>query len=629
MKKVIMLCCLFLLVFPSFAYAEEGKENSCKSKELLSDERRLQIKEFQDKDSTVQESYTIDIFEGFWNIVGINSVSSLVFGNPYCLWTEDNSPLVYGIFPEYYKDNIIDPMFNFFTSLFVGLLTLAMMIFSAKRMINPFNKNQFVDEFLQYFMAAALITLFWGAIEYVFLINETIVATFREFLLSQGIDLGGVAIFASQDDFNFTDIVIIFAEWILMVFLNAIYLLRLFLITILMGMGGLAIISLLFPESRHIFTLWIQDTVGSIFMQSIHALYCTFILLIFSTVSGEFSVFFKLFCLILFIPLTNFLQGIFKLSSGGVLTGIGLNGVNSIAAAVSFGKSMKSLNHKTPNMGQLNETKISALAKGTNSKPWQKTTNLLAKTGMYAGGAAGLVLGPSGAIIGGTIASKMLPATLQAPRNIAGGLKGLKDTFGAAKSKGMPNVMSNIQDKRNFYGNVGESLGTMVGQGKMGRQIGNFASGVSNKRILNSSELGGLSGLSIRDLASRYPESEFIFKQTNEGSGLYKVNSDGEDSLISPIGAADTSLANGETRCIDYKSGGSGIEFDSSKGTYNHSERTSPLDRTSDAYIQNSYGTRFADPTFNAKRMNPDDYFKENLNNSVPKPDEHRHPGFV
>jgi len=318
-------------------------------------------------------------------------------------------------------------------------------------------------------------------------------------------------------------------------------------------MGGLAIISLLFPESRHIFTLWIQDTVGSIFMQSIHALYCTFILLIFSTVSGEFSVFFKLFCLILFIPLTNFLQGIFKLSSGGVLTGIGLNGVNSIAAAVSFGKSMKSLNHKTPNMGQLNETKISALAKGTNSKPWQKTTNLLAKTGMYAGGAAGLVLGPSGAIIGGTIASKMLPATLQAPRNIAGGLKGLKDTFGAAKSKGMPNVMSNIQDKRNFYGNVGESLGTMVGQGKMGRQIGNFASGVSNKRILNSSELGGLSGLSIRDLASRYPESEFIFKQTNEGSGLYKVNDGGEDSLISPIGAADTSLANGETRCIDYR----------------------------------------------------------------------------
>lgn len=617
-----------MLVFPSFAYAEEGKENSCQSKELLSDERRLQIKEFQDKDATIPESYTIDIFEGLWNIVGINSVSSLVFGNPYCLWTEDDSPLIYGIFPEHYKEQIIDPMFNFFTSLFTGLLVLAMMIFSVKRMINPFNKNLYIDEFLMYILAAVLITLFWGAIDYVFLFNETIVATFRNFLLGQGINLDGVAIFASQDDFNFTDIVIIFAEWVLMVFLNAIYLLRLFLITVLMGIGGLAIVSLLFPESRHIFTLWIQDTLGAIFMQSIHALYCMFILLVFSTVSGEFSVFFKLFCLILFLPLTSFLQGIFKLSSGGTLTAVGLNGVNTIAATASFAKSMKSLQHRTPNIGQLNETKISALAKGNNSMPWKKTTNLLAKTGMYAGGAAGLVLGPGGSILGGMAGAKILTSTLQAPRNMAAGLKGLKDSIGNAKSKGMPNVMGNIQEKRNFYGNVGESVGAMFGQGKMGRQIGNFASGVSNKRILNSSELGGLGGLTIRDLASRYPESEFIFKQTNEGSGFYKVN-DGEDILISPIGAADTTLADGETRYIDYKSGNSGIEFDSSKGTYSPSERTSPLERTSDAYIQNSFGSRYADPSFDAKRMNPDDYFKENIGNNLPKPDEYRHPGFV
>lgn len=627
MKKVLSILFLLLVAFPSFVYAEEGNEKSCR--ELMDADRLAQIKEFKDEDATIQESYTIDIFEGLWNIAGINSIDSLIFGNPFCLWVGSDVSMVYGIFPSEYQTSIVDPIFKFFTSLFVLALVLAMMIFSLKKMMSPINKNDFVNEFLFYVTTGFLIVVYYWASDYIFLLNEAIVNTFRNLLLNQGINIRGVDIFASQDDFNFTDIIVIFAEWILMLFLNAIYGMRVMLVTILLGLGGLAIISLLFQETRHIFALWLQDLLGAIFMQSIHAFYLTIILLLFSTVSGELAIVLKMISLILFIPLSTWLQNLLRLSSGGVLTSIGMNGVNTIATTVATARSFNSKKINTPKMGQLAETKISALGKGANSTMWTKATSFASKAGVVTGVAAGSVLGPGGAILAGTAGSKLFSSTLQVPRNVAAGLKGSYDTVKDARKNGFSNVMSNIQQKQLFFGNMGESMGTMVGRGEVGRKMGNFASGITNERILNSSELGGLRGITIQQMASRFPEADFIFKQTNEGSGFYLTQNQ-QDTLISPIGAADPNLSNGETRCIDYKGGRANMEYDPVNQKYPLNESSSQLSRLSEAYIKTNTGERYMDTSFDAKRMNPDEYFQSsNQNNNVTKPENSRHPGFV
>lgn len=600
------------------------------------------VNKYQDVDSSLQEAYTIDIIQIIWNVANINTLNTLIFGNPYCIWFDNpDEKLVFGIFTEEQKTKIIDPVFSMFTGLFMVALVASMMITGIKMAFKGFgSKVEFTEELFMYISVFVLLIGYWLLIEQILNINWAITGGFREFLLAQGVDLSSSTIVATQDDFNFTDIIIMFAEWVLMLFLNFVYILRTFMITILLCLGGLAILSLLFQSTRSYFGTWIQDFVGAVFVQSIHGLYLTIVLLFVSQLEGEMAVVIKLLLLVLFLPITSMIMNWMNLSSGELASSVGMSGVNSIAGAIaiskrasSMGKNRGGLPNKNPDLSSLKSTRISATASGNNSKSWQVAKSVTSKLGTGVGAAAGSVLGPGGMMIGANVGGFAGGALLQAPRNLAGGIKGTVDTVKGMKQEGFKNVMGDLQKRRMFYGNMGESMGSMVGAGGFGRNVGNALSGVSRQRLANSTENGGLGGITLDSLAKKHPGAEVTFMQTNQGSGFYLNNG---TELISLTGAADTNLLDGEVRKIDYQFGNSDM-LANNTGNYDmNTAQHGSLMTNSNAYIQNANGDRFNDTRFNTSSISPDNYFRSGMRGA-----EHRdlsdrvadkigrHPGFV
>lgn len=637
MKKVIVFFLLFSLLFPSVAFAES--ENTCSP--VLTDEKKEMVQKFQDEDSSLQEAYTIDIIQAIWNAVNINTLNTLIFGNPYCIWFDNPSEeLVLGIYTEEQKSKIVDPVFSMFTGLFMLLLLISMMLTGMKMGLKPLGtKVQLTEELIMYLSVCVLFIGYWLIIEQVLNINWAITGTFKDFLLSQGIDLGSSTLVATQDDFNFTDIIIIFAEWVLMLFLNFVYILRTFMITILLCLGGLAILSLLFESTRSYFGTWIQDFIGAVFVQSIHALYLTIVLLFVAQLEGETAVVFKLLLLVLFIPLTSAIMNWMNLSSGDLATSVGMSGVNSLAGAVAMSKKLSHIPKgkggipKQPQLSSLKTSRISEAGKGGNSKPWQMAKSVTSKVGMGVGAAAGSVLGPGGMMLGASVGGMAGKGLLQVPRNVAGGIKGTMDTVKGVRKDGFKNVMGDLQKRRMYFGEMGESLGTMIGAGGAGRGVGDALSGVSRQRLANSTENGGLGGGTLESLAKKHPGANVSFMQTNQGSGFYM--NDGTQ-LISPMGAADTNLANGEVRKVDYQFGNSEMSANSTGNYSMNNLDQGSLVRNSDAYLQNANGEKFNDPRLKASSIVPDDYFRSgmrgaeqrNMSDSVADKIG-RHPGFV
>lgn len=600
---------LFFFLLPSSLTHAEGGQDSNGCKPVMSEEKKASVEKFKEEDASLQESYTVDFLEAFWNMVNINALDTLIFGNPYCIWFDKEPELVFGIFPVEQKEKIIDPIFNLFTGAYVLILVLSMMNSGIKRAYGSLgvNKTAFQDDVLMYITTSLLLVSYWLMIEQVLNINFGIVNSFRTLLEAQGINLNTALIVAGQDDFNFTDIIIMLAEFVLMLFLNFVYIMRSFMIVILLGLGGLAILSLTFESTRSYFGTWFQDFAGAVFMQSVHAFYLTIVLLFTSTMSGEGAVFFKLFLLIMFIPLSTTILNWMGLSSGNIATSTGTTGVNSIAGAMRMAGAGKKMLGKQPSkLSSLGNTKISSLATGSHSKSWQTAKSVFSKGAMVAGAMAGSVVGPGGAVLGGQLAGKGAGALLQAPRNIAGGVKGAVDTIKTAKTDGFKGTMSDISKRREFFGNLGESSGALIGAGGAGRSVGHALSGVSRQRLLNSSELGGFRGNTLSQIAQQNPGATMSWMQTNQGSGLY-LNNGGDLKQISPLGAADPSLNNGERRMIDYQLPQSG--FQENQGMYSHSGNDSLLKQTSGSYLQNAGGQTLSDPRVQGQSISPDSYF--------------------
>lgn len=638
MKKVLVITLLFSLLFPSVVFAESG--NACGS--VLTEDNQQQVQKFQDKDSSLQEAYIIDIVQIIWNTVSINTLNTLVFGNPFCIWYGDSdSELVFGVFTEVQKEKIIDPIFNLFTGLFTFALVISMMLTGLRMGLKTFGSRvAFTEELWMYIVVCILMISYWLGIEQILNLNFAITGSFKSLLLSLGVDLSGASIMTKPDDFNFTDVIILFAEWLLMLFLNFVYIVRSFMIMILMGLGGLAIISLLFQSTRSYFSTWLQDFVGTLFVQSIHAFYLTIVLLFVTQLEGEMAVLIKLGLLILFLPLTSAVMNWMNLSSGELANQVGMTGVNSIAGAVSMSRKVKAMSNskkmpKAQDLSNLKTTRISSTSSGSGLKSWQTAKSVSAKVGMVVGAAAGSVLGPGGMVIGGSIGSKGAGALLQGPRNVAGGIKGAVNTINGVKQDGFKNVMGDLHKRRMAFGDMGESMGAMVGAGAAGRSVGNGLSGVSRQRLANSTEKGGLGGNSIASLAKQNPGANLTFMQNNQGSGFY-LNDKGQMQLVSPIGAADTNLLNGEMRKVDYQLGSSDMQANSS-GQYSMNRvGQGSLTQTSEAYLQSAGGKKYNDPGFNTSSIVPDNYYKSGMKGSEQRDmSDHvadrvaRHPGFV
>lgn len=627
MSKYIKILLVLFILLPSFlspismstAYAGNGEEvtqekQKCEKPTYEEENVQKKFDEFRKEYANLIERFMLDAIEVVMNMFGLNTLNQLVFGNPYCTWFQGGSvnklingvDLTFGVFPTKVYDTVVKPLFNMFTGSAVLLYTLAILIIGLKLMVNA--SFRLGEELLYFMLVAALLVGYWVGVEYFLQFNQALVWDIKGVLDKQGINpSGALNIVAEKDGFTFLDVILLLANWIMILFLNVVYVFRLFLIAVYMIFGGFAIVCLLFPSTRKVFLRWLLDFTGVVLMQTFHALYFAAILIMIDV--DKVSEIFELFLLILFLPISSMAMMLFSFTAGSTAVQAGQRMTSGVNMAVNkasnsgnqIAKLANSSSGKLGKAASVGSSKISALAKGGNSFGTFKT--IAGITGRVAGTMAGSVIGGGGMALGGNLGQMAGNQGLQTARNVVAGASGLMDTRGKIKSGSLDS--NNMQDKRTLYGNMGESFGTMLGMGNAGRQVGEKMSGVSDEMIRNSTADGGLAGVTLQEIAATYPDATLQFRQTNEGSGFYMNNGE-DDKLVSPLGAADPNLKDGETRVQDYSLSGN------TEGLNN-----SLYEPNSQAAIMGNDGTRHTDTAFNSSAYSPEHYISSELNKSA------------
>lgn len=660
--KIVMLLffCFFISPFSADARVEEGagggvgNPNSsgadktttfnCPGGALISEEVNGAVDKFKDEKANLPEKFLASQLQNLWNIGDINGLSTLIYGNPYCVWADSilrkESSIVMssnGIFTQAEKEHVIDPILKMFQASYVYILVLAIMITSVKTMLNSTRGRAMSDlgDDARMWVGSFLFILFYPQItNIIFELNAAVVLSLKGLLESKNVQVDSFSLIASWKDLFVGDvfimplsyIIVVFAEWVLAAVLNGVYILRKIIIGLLLVMGFVAAFSLLFSRTRPFFGAWLKELCSNVFLQSVHAI-VLYIMILMSSVgvsvttnfispmfdsgpvlltatTDEYDMtttgagtFFKLIMMAAFIPVSGLITRLLKMGDsstklGAAMTMLGVGGFMSTynlakqAGSVITGGSVFSSMTSSLNGGDAsnqafnntvgvnspsdsNATSITMNALGKNSTPWKATKDAVSKgAGISTAIGAGMILGPPGAQAGYKLGSKSAEAMMQAPRNVGFGIKGIADTLKNAKQYSGPNgvgmkgVMGNLAARRQFFGNIGESVGVMVGQGVFGRQLGQIASGVSRQAIASlPMEQGGMmfrdsNGLpalgTFQNLAHHYPNEKIQFIQNNQGSGFY-LNDNGTLRQIGLTGAADPSLENGVSRVIDYQ----------------------------------------------------------------------------
>ncbi|MCP1161367.1 hypothetical protein [Bacillus infantis] len=632
MKKVFFfLSVLFLLSSSLPVSAAEKNEDSTTCKPVVSKETQDSMAKYKEDDASIVESYTIDLITSVVNFADINTLANLIFGNPYCIWSdEENTKLVNGVFTIDEQTKIIDPMVKMLKSTFSLILVLTFLYSSIKLAFSGLNgraRANFWEETKTWFIIAFFLATHDIFIEYLFILNDGILKGLKEFLLSNGLDYTSFSLMTSKTEIVFTDIIVFFAEWVLALYLNVIYIYRKIMIIFLLLLTPLAGMSLLSSRLKHFFSTWVRDLCGLVFLQSFHGVILTVFILLSSMVSGidETGVIYKMTLLILFIPLTGMLTSWFNLSEANSnLDKMGMFGVQSAAVAVNLTKSIRRLPSAKSgpiNLAEQSRTKLSERAQGINSKGWNSAKKVMSGTGAFIGGTAGLVLGPQGAILGSQIGKGVTGGVLQGSRNISSFTLNARDTLkGIKENGGLKNTFNDIGKRRAMFGDVGESVGSLIGRGGTGRHIGHAFSGGSRQRLLNSSELGGFAGVNLESLKEISPDSNYKWIQDNKGSALYMQQGEDQWNRVSPLGAADSSMGTGMQREVNlaFKPAGPSLQANPDGG-YSLSQISDrnnlTLTPTSEAMIRTPQGT-LQDSSFPKEQMDLNSYYKPGLQGS-------------
>ncbi|MBP1932029.1 hypothetical protein [Ammoniphilus resinae] len=660
-KILVTFCLIFVLgLLPgnvNFAAAEG---------EVVTPEFQSKVKELKDN-SGILDGFLIGQAENLFYIKGINSIQNLIFGNPYQVWMDGDGKtetVHYGLFYDKEWNDVIKPLINFFSASYVGFVTLSILIACLKfglKAYSPQAKADFWTDINMWVLSAFFMGTFGLISEIMFGLNEGITQGLKELLISKGVDVGGLSIIAFADGFTVGDIFVFLAEWGLALYLNIVYIARKIIILLLLILAPVAAISLLYAKTRSFFGSWIKELAGNVFLQSIHAV----VIGVFAGLAtlGAGTIF-KLGCIIMFIPVTGLVSKWLQLGDsstalGRTTTMLGLGGVagammlaRSAGSVVKGGKAGGSA--VGGGFGDLSSdtsgTNISEGATGSNSKGWQFAKKAVGVAGGVAGATMGLPFGAGGVAAGGLIGSKAAQFVTQGTRNLtSGGMNfgrtlartpmeysgadpGKKWNFSDYK-RGTQAMWGNLAARRQFMGNLGESLGSVVGSGEMGRSIGQMASGVSRNRI-QKEQFGGKT---LDDYAKERPGANVEWRQTNQGSAFYMDHGNGEWRQISAFGAADSSLKRGEVRSVGYKlndgtpwvrqengtfiskptnnsaTNGSTTSQTQDRQLVGLSGSTSHLGRTSGVQIVGADGKRYEDPRVEAKNINPDQYFSHNV----------------
>ncbi|MCA1064649.1 hypothetical protein QTG56_23870 (plasmid) [Rossellomorea sp. AcN35-11] len=595
MLKRILISFVFLSFIFSFSQpsmASAAESDACDGALFSGDDEEEWENRRDDKD--LAEKFMISQLENLSMMGTISSLPTLVFDNPYCIWAGEELSSN-GVFTNEEKEKIIDPVFGVIAVIYSTVITLAIMISALKLGFNatsPQGRADFWRDVMYWVFSALFIAGFTTFTDLLFGMNMAIVNTFES--MTPGTD----------DTFIMTDFnpFLWLAEWVLTLALNFIYIARKIIILLLMIMGVVAAASLIFAKTRYFFGVWLKELVGNIFLQSIHAI----ILFSFATMaSTDASEIFKLGMLIMFIPVTGMISKWLSLGDsssklGSTLTMTGLAGVggavmltkkagsvirgggpgggesaNGNSSSNPFGSTAK----QTERGGGADTapTSISTKASGSGSRSWE-----LAKTGAeifgtVAGGVAGSVLGPGGVVVGAGAGGALARGGTQFSRNVAGSAAGtgrtLADAYKFGKESkenggsGFKENWTNLEQRRKIFGMAGESAGSLLSWGgtsaaTAGKSLGQMASGVSQKRLMETSqERGGFAladgrALTPDTLQESYGGKDAMWVQNKDHSYFALKNDDGTaGKRITPYGAGDTSLKGDTTRYMDYKVG--------------------------------------------------------------------------
>lgn len=609
MKKNILLSllifCILSSIVPPSALAESKTSGnsdlvpsytwSC-GNPLIDEKVNEKIKDFKENDANMAEKFMVSQVENMFNIGGIAGLNTLVFGNPYCVWMDKNYTLSNdGIFTVKEREKIIDPMLKLFAGAYVAILTLAILLSALKlgfNSMNPQSRADFWQDSKMWMVSALFMVFFTQFTNIIFGLNTAVIIGIKDVLTKSGVEIDGVSIISGFEDmknvFGVMSLIITFlAEWILSAILNFVYISRKIIILVLLVMGPIAAYSLMFNKSRGFFGVWTKELIGNTFLQSIHAI----VLFAFASFSAlGAGVIMKLGLMMMFIPVSGMISkwlniGDSSTKLGQALTMTGLGGImTTMMVANQAGNIIRGGNLSTfgtnstlassaenslINAGggsDSQSTRISSLATGSNSSSWQAVKKGTGAVGAFIGGAAGAVtMNPLGIMAGAKAGQKVAEGVLQGSRGTAAGLMNTFSTvkeaaaYTGADGSGFRAFMGNLDRRREFAGNLGESLGSMTGSqalSQMGRRIGHGLSGVSRNDLTHASpSIGGAGGQTWEQISKLNPGAEVMNVQTNRSSAFYMKDQSGQWSQVGIKGAADSSLKNGSVRATSFRLG--------------------------------------------------------------------------
>ncbi|CCC86361.1 hypothetical protein PPM_p0211 (plasmid) [Paenibacillus polymyxa M1] len=663
----------------------------------LFDDSKIEQMEKDKENASLTDGIMLGFILSLFKTIHISSLPTLIFGNPY----GDSGTLNYGIFSQGEMDKIINPLIGLLTGLYGLILTAAIMVSSAKfglKAYSPQAKADFWTDINMWVLSAFFMGSFWLIFKVMMSLNLALVSSLYDTLQGTGVDTNGVSLIASAGSFNIGNAIVYLAEFGLTLYLNVIYIARKVIIIFLVVLSPFAAYSLIFPKTRAFFGTWMKELAGNIFLQSIHAI-TIFVFAELSSMAGGgaanfFAIIYKLGLLIMFIPITGMISRWLNLGDSSSKLGqtATMMGAGSVAGAMMLAKGAgnmmggrrsgaSALGQTSPggssspgvpgpgnDMGSdAGMTALSMAAKGGSG--WHKFKSIAGKFGAGAGGAMGVTLGPAGVAVGAKLGSTAVTTTMQGARNVSAGLanttrtvkaafypEGIKKAYQSASGEGsgfvsnmkalgsmgkenFSNMWNNLGERRKFMGNMGESVGSMVGAAGIGQQVGHMLSGASRGRIQAASEMyGGMNDMQLPDLAKKYAGLNATWEQSNSGSAFYVQTPTGKQR-ISNYGAADPTLKRGEIRAADYKFPGHNEKYERQpNGSYRlpvpasqnipgpiGSQNINPgpiglpggstenLARTSGTYIRGQDGSRYEDNRVDAGKLNPDSYFSHNI----------------
>lgn len=614
---------------------------------LISDDVKEQIEKYKEDEANMAEKFLTSQVENVFNIGDINGMSTLVFGNPYCIWAGKKAEMsADGIFTIDERKKIIDPLLKLFGSVFFLVLILSMLLTGLKTMGNSV-RGQAMDEFwsdAKMWIVALFLAFFYNHLtNWLFQINAAIVLDIKGLLEAQTDNLDNISTMSSVTDFfpalMGSFLIVALGEWVLAGILNVVYLARKVIILLLLVLGMVAIYSLMFAKTRAFFGNWFRELLGNVFLQSIHAI-VFYGMIMFAELGA--SPFFKIGLMIMFIPISGMISKLLNIGDsstkvGSALTMVGLGGMVSTmmlasqAKSVMYGGSLSNgglfnNNNSTSSSGgdsltslanslanDSASTSISSSAAGTNSSLFNMAKETGSKLGGFVGGGAGVVAGPIGAGIGAKVGGAVGGGLVQMGRNMGVGISNIHSNFNQARKFSNENGtgfkalfgsnanFDTLNARRQTMGNFGESIGVMLaGQrgAAIGRNAGFALSGVSRQRLANemSSSFnmrdasGNLQATTFNALAQKYPNADMKWMQTNQGSGFYVSTNDGWKQ-VGLTGSADSSLKDGQARVMDYKLADPSLNYEyQSNGTYKAPSQSSSL---SEAAVTSPVNTTF------------------------------------